>query len=297
MANKYYLPVKEALYMTNAVLGSRENIESLTKAYNKWAEAEYPSKPDPPKLKVEPEVQPEVPKVLPSIKRILRVYAILLIELILPISTDDKAILVMASFMLIPFYLFFTYPIRRKKLIKQMQSAPEHQEEYRKRLAERYERQKANEERHIRDMEEYETKTIPEWEAGQSEWPEKKAYKMKFYEDAVNSAYSSLKEKVTELNDFYIKTGLIPVGYRDPDTLESLCRILGSSDYDIKSAIELLDRNRQMSMLAEQNDYLAQQTAIAERTMREARLHYVASAVQHHNTNKQLKQINEKLNK
>ena len=125
MANKYYLPVKEALNMTNAVLGSRENIESLTKAYNKWAEAEYPSKPDPPKLKVEPEVQPEVPKVLPSIKRILRVYAILLIELILPISTDDKAILVMVSFMLIPFYLFFTYPIPQCRILPEGLQRPE----------------------------------------------------------------------------------------------------------------------------------------------------------------------------
>lgn len=297
MYNDNYATVRRILELTESIPRLQNNVNFAVKLYKNCEAKTELDKPEPPELKVEPEVKPELPIVLPSIKRILRVYAILLIELILPISTDDKAILVVVSFMLIPFYLFFTYPIRRKKLIKQMQSAPEHQEEYRKRLAERYERQKANEEQYKKDMEEYETKTIPKWEADKERWPEIKAERMELFESGVEEAYSQFNGAISKLNNLYQNCGEIPIGYRDVDTLSALCEILRTSNYSIRMAIELLDRNRQMSMLAEQNDYLAQQTAIAERTMREARLHYVASAVQHHNTNKQLKQINEKLNK
>ena len=299
MASKYYLSVKQALDMTKDILASRQNLESLVNNHNKWSNAVYPSKPDPPKLKVEPDPElPEAPKIKPNLKRAFGVYLlIILVGLAMPMKSLTKAFLLMFAIWAVPIGQLIVYSIKKKSKIKNYRNTPEYQEEYRKRIAERYERQKANEEQHKRDMEEYETKTLPEWETGEPAWLEKKEYKMKFFADAINTAYDSLNAKISELDSFYRRVGIVPVGYRDPDTLEDLCRILESSSYDVKSAIELLDRNRQMSMIAEQNDYLAQQTAIAEKTMREARLHYVASAVQHHNTNKQLKQINEKMNK
>ena len=78
---------------------------------------------------------------------------------------------------------------------------------------------------------------------------------------------------------------------------------VSTSDYDINGAIELYDKYRQRrideerlyeqqvanGLADEQNELLNRQNDIANRARREANVANIVGAVQHHNTNKMLK--------
>ncbi len=98
------------------------------------------------------------------------------------------------------------------------------------------------------------------------------------------------------MNGHYETTRLIPLTYREIEKLAYILAIMESSDYTVKEAIDLYDRDRQRALdqqrleaLAEQNAALEEQNAIADRARRDANRAAFVAAVQRHNTNKYLK--------
>lgn len=118
------------------------------------------------------------------------------------------------------------------------------------------------------------------------------------------------------MQNLYESSKIVPRQYRSRKALRYLYDIISTSDYDIKEAIELYDRKRQLeveeerlraqqranaladeqsALLDEQNALLDQQNAIANRARHEARQAAIVAAVQRHNTNKLLKERNNKI--
>ncbi|MBR1430059.1 hypothetical protein [Ruminococcus sp.] len=124
---------------------------------------------------------------------------------------------------------------------------------------------------------------------------------------------SSLKNDIATISDkldeIYSSSKIIPKQYRDATILKEIYDIMDSADYSVKEAIETFDRNRQLQLdaarlqaqnqanevAAQQNELLAENNSIAERARREANIANFVGAVQRHNTNKSLKNINKKL--
>lgn len=112
-----------------------------------------------------------------------------------------------------------------------------------------------------------------------------------------------------ELTSLYNSSKLIPKQYRDAVSLKEIYDIMDSADYTVKEAIQTFDRNRQLQLdaarlvtqnqaneiAAQQNELLAENNSIADRARREANIAAFVGAVQRHNTNKSLNNINKKL--
>lgn len=113
-----------------------------------------------------------------------------------------------------------------------------------------------------------------------------------------------------ELNDLYDESRLIPKQYRTLEAMTYIYDIISTSNYDVTYAINdyntyqqrILDKQRleeqmyanqladeQNALLNEQADLLSEQNYIAEKARKDANIRGVVSAVQHHNTNKMLK--------
>lgn len=112
-----------------------------------------------------------------------------------------------------------------------------------------------------------------------------------------------------KLKHLYEDTNMIPEQYRDIDILEYLYSTITSADYTIKEAIDIYDRNEQRKLdtarlqeqqlsnayANQQNELLAESNYIADKARRDANISSVIGAVQRHNTNKQLKNIHNKM--
>lgn len=153
------------------------------------------------------------------------------------------------------------------------------------------------------DTKEYEETILPNWESEFSEWENDRTSRL-------DAATKELSIKRKELDDLYNTSKLVPAQYRDIDILTYILETMQSSDYDVKAAIEVYDRNAQMALeeerlreqqianmraseqnqlLREQNNLVAESNAIADQARFEANAAAVVSAIQHHNTNKYLK--------
>lgn len=145
----------------------------------------------------------------------------------------------------------------------------------------------------------YDNQTMVEYNNEKALWDEEHNAKV----DEVSQKLTSAE---TALNNLYEETKIVPIQYREIDILEYIYEVMSSSDYDVKTAIDIYDRNRQLELdsarlheqrvanqhAAHQNYLLNEQNAIAEQARRDANRAAIVSAVQHHNTNKALKKLN-----
>ena len=145
----------------------------------------------------------------------------------------------------------------------------------------------------------YETVTIPEWERSVDEWQSQ-------HDDKLLKYHEKLNHLQDEAQKTYDSTKLIPVQYRSISVLEYVYDTISSSNYDVKQAIDMYDRNEQRKLdearlreqqhanyLADQqNELLNEQNVIAEKARRDANIAAAANLVQQHNLNKMMKDRN-----
>ncbi len=130
-----------------------------------------------------------------------------------------------------------------------------------------------------------------------------------------NERLKTLKDELfkieASLNIQYHECKLIPAPYRSIEALEYIYKIVSTSDIDVKSAIDMYDRQQQRELEAlraqqqaeanyladEQNqllykhgELLSEQNKISEKARRDQNIASTAAAIQRHNLNKHLKE-------
>lgn len=191
-----------------------------------------------------------------------------------------------------------------RRFIKERRSAtPEYKELCSKIDKEVELQQQIADEKYLREKKEYDEVILPQYENELKDWTAAQGQK-------ITEAESELERLEGELNAHYELTKVVPLQYRKVKALRYLYDLMATSEYSIKEAIELYDRqvqreldeaklqaqqranrlaDEQSALLDEQNALLDEQNAIADRARAEAREAAVISAIQRHKTNKLLK--------
>ncbi len=198
-------------------------------------------------------------------------------------------------------YYFAIYRKEQKEDIERIRNSAEYKAQCAK-LDEEYDRQqealnqKYNAEKHI-----YETETLPKYNQALNEWKQQQAQK-------INKLTEELSAAKTELESIYNETKIVPMQYRKIPVLQYVYDLMSTSDYEIKEAIDLYERNEQKkidkarlyeqqkanALADEQNDLLYEQNEIADKARRQANFASAVDVVQRHNTNKTLKNMSKK---
>lgn len=115
------------------------------------------------------------------------------------------------------------------------------------------------------------------------------------YQDKIGKARYDLRAAKAALDDLYTTTKIVPLQYREIPILQYIYDTISTSDFDVRYAIELYEKNEQRKLdearLYEQqqaNQLASEQNDIAEKMRREQNIANVVGAVQRHNTNKAL---------
>lgn len=142
---------------------------------------------------------------------------------------------------------------------------------------------------YLEQFEEYRTGPWADYARRKQEWEAR-------HTEELTTTQAMLTTTGGQLNKHYETTRLIPLTYRSVDKLAYILAIMESSNYTVKEAIDLYDRDRQRALeaqrieaLAEQTAALEEQNAIADQARRDANRAAFVAAVQRHNTNKYLK--------
>lgn len=159
--------------------------------------------------------------------------------------------------------------------------------------------------KYLNDKQEYDETIYPKYKSELDNWTAEHEKRVSMQESVVN-------ELSDMLSIHYRKSGIIPLQYREQDTLQYLYDMMSTSDYDIKEAINMFDKNTQRqidiakiqsqeesnnllyeqnTLAMEQNSLLNEQNRIADQARREAKLQAFVGAVQTHNTNKALNKM------
>lgn len=168
---------------------------------------------------------------------------------------------------------------------------------------------------YAKEKEVYDTVTFPQYESERLDWNTKHDKRVQIVSDKLDADSKAQSE-------LYEATKIIPLHYRDLKALEYIYQLMSTSDYDIKEAVNMYDKELQRQQEAkriaeqqranelqaqaiqladeqnqlayEQNALLDEQNAIAEKARKEATVAAAASAIQRHNTNKMLKNLTKK---
>lgn len=198
-------------------------------------------------------------------------------------------------------YYFAIYRKEQKEDIERIRNSAEYKAECAK-LDEEYDKQqeamnqKYNNEKHI-----YDTETLPKYNQALNEWKQQQTQK-------INKLTEELSAAKAELESIYNETKIVPVQYRKIPVLQYIYDLMSTSDYEIKEAIDLYERNEQKkidkarlyeqqkanALADEQNDLLYEQNEIADKARRQANFASAVDVVQRHNTNKTLKNMSKK---
>ena len=261
--------VKKALDLSIFIADTKEKLE-------RYRSESFQSRPMPPQRET---ITPVYPEIKPSV------------------SFWSPLLLLTVFFLPFPilYYVFVFLPKKEKEIEKIRNS-----DEYRRECAAIDEnvriRQKEADDAYAAAMKEYNDVTIPQYEDEKIRWE-------KEHSANINSAESDLEAAEKELAELYETTKIIPLQYRDMDALQYIYDTISTSDYTVHDAIEIYDKARQRlleeerlhelqaanRLADEQNSLLDRQNEIAERARRDASRAAIVSAIQHHNTNKILK--------
>ena len=204
-----------------------------------------------------------------------------------------------------PIIYYFIYKNKKDADIANIKLSADYQNQCREIDRQTAEKQRLYDEKYAADKKKYDEVIIPQYNSEYQEWADNKEQE----QAALESELSNLK---TGLEKHYSETKIVPLQYRSIDTLQYLYDTVSTSDYSIREAIDIFDRNEQRKLdelrleeqqksneltneqnqLAyEQNLLLDRQNSIAEKARREANAAAVTGAIQRHNTNKSLKKI------
>lgn len=212
---------------------------------------------------------------------------------------------ILLSLFFLPSGFIYYYVIRKLKAddIERIRNS----DEYKTKCAELdkgYDKQQEEEDRKYKAAQNiYENETLPKYNKELTEWTAKQNEK-------ISQVSVALKNAQTELDEVYRTTKILPLQYRQIPIIEYIYDVISTSDYDIKQAMDLYDRNEQKrldeqrlfeqqkansltdqqnALLHEQNALAEQQNEIAEKARRDANIAAVVGTVQRHSINKNLK--------
>ena len=211
------------------------------------------------------------------------------------------ALLFFPALLWIPIYYFVFHRKYQKEDKEKIKNSDEYKAQCAK-LDEEFDKQQneANE-RYKKEKEIYDTKTLPEYQEKLKEWEAEHDQKVKETKIELMNAHK-------KLTAIYEETKIVPMQYREIEKLQYIYDLISTSDYDIKQAIDVYDRNEQRRLdearlyeqqyanqiADEQNDLLNEQNRISERARKDANRAAIVGAVQRHNTNKALKNLRKK---
>lgn len=206
-------------------------------------------------------------------------------------------------FLPLPFIMYYVIKNRKKEDEDSIRNSPEYLQQCAQIDGEIAEKQAQADSEYEEKMTEFKTVTLPAYQKELSEWTEK-------HNAEVEDAKATMNNYKDELKKHYENTKIVPLQYRSRSALTYLYDMVSTSDYTVKEAIELYDRNKQRQLdekrlneqrrlnaqqqyaneLAEQNAYLLEeQNYIADKARKDANRAAAVAAVQRHNLNKRLK--------
>ena len=202
-------------------------------------------------------------------------------------------------------WLWASKRVQRDKEIERIKNSAEYKAQCLQIETQDAEQNRLRYEEYEKALREYETVIVPQYWDAHNKWSDDRNARLNNTQDTL-----SIAEK--ELSDIYNTTKIVPLQYRSIPALKYILITMQTSEYDVKTAIEIYDRqlqreldqrrlqeqqiaNRQAAeqnyLLEQQNELVAEQNYIADKARREANAAAVVSAVQRHNTNKALNDI------
>lgn len=154
----------------------------------------------------------------------------------------------------------------------------------------------------------YDTETLPNYQRNLNAWNIK-------HEQEIEDIKNDISASKNKLASIYADTKIVPIQYRNIDALEYIYNLVSTSDYDVTYAINNYDTHRQRmldtermrieearlqeqqianDLADEQAQLLYEQNMIAEKARKDAKFASTVGMIQHHNTNKTLKEMNKK---
>ncbi|NMP37699.1 MAG: hypothetical protein GX051_06180 [Clostridiales bacterium] len=209
------------------------------------------------------------------------------------------------SLLFLPWFFIYYFVIYKKdkeadiEAIKNSDAYKSQCQAIDKRVAER---QAALDLEYKNNVNEYNNVIIPQYNHDLEAWTKKR-------EEEITVVSNELSDAEKKLCDCYNSTKILPVQYRNISAIEYIYDMISTSNYDIKQAIDLYDRNEQRKideqrleeqrllneqqqranqLAATQASLLEEQNDIAEKARRDANKAAVVGAVQRHNINKKL---------
>ena len=164
-------------------------------------------------------------------------------------------------------------------------------------------RQAAADAQYQAEIKEYNETVLPAYQKELEIWTE-------HIRSEMAEAKNTLHDAEKRLEKLYSDTRIVPAQYRNINALEYIYTMISSSDYSIRDAIEMHDKerqrrleeqkiraqqrantiaDRQLQMTSEQNDLLQQQIDISDQARKDARNAAIIGAIQQHITNETLK--------
>ena len=152
---------------------------------------------------------------------------------------------------------------------------------------------------------EYNSTVLPNYEKAKGDWVRKQSKR-------ISELRSEIDRLDASISRLYTESLLIPKAYRSISVLEHVYEVISTSNMDVACAIEDFkyheERKRDEAMiqariqlgqlqqernqiLDEQTEVLQEQAEIARKARRDANIGEVIRTVQHHNTNKMLKDM------
>lgn len=193
-------------------------------------------------------------------------------------------------------YYFKFYKKEQKEDVEKIRNSTEYKEQCAKLDEEFDKQQKIANDKYETEMEVYETETLAKYQKEFEAWT-------KQHNQMIQQTECELRVREIELDSIYETTKIVPVQYRKMEILQYIYDLISTSDYSVKQAIDVYDRNeqrkidearlreqQQANILAdEQNDLLYEQNKIAEKARKDANKAAVVGTIQRHNANKTLK--------
>lgn len=321
VVNYVYLLESKCVSLNNDIASKNEEIQD-------FESRPYIVKPPEPELEKaeKPPYPPVCPKIFPATKICWVVTGIVAaLAFILFISIEYAFTGLFLGILVLPICLFFTWDVSKycdkyeKQEIERLKNTPEYKEACYKIDEETAARQAILYKKYTKEKKEYDEVLIPRYESRLAEEQDRRAKKIQSLTDEREAIQKEYYKFFKALQQAYEDTKIVPTAYRSPDILLAILDILNSSNLDVKEAMAMYDRNKQMAidsarlqaqneanyqaqvqnnmlqqqayLMQEQNALINEQNSIADQARRDANMAAAISTVQHHNTNKMLKNL------
>lgn len=193
-------------------------------------------------------------------------------------------------------YYFTDYKKAKAANIEEIKNSQEYQNQCAAVDAEIQEKQAIVNAEYQKKLDEYNNITLPEYQKALNEWT-------RHHNEKVSAERDILKSATAELSEHYENNKVVPLQYRDTEILQYIYDVISTSDYNVREAIEMYDRERQRrlederiyqqqvanQLADEQAQLLSEQNAIAERQRKDDRRRELETEYHRHQVRKQWK--------